>query len=71
MVDQEKREFVERNVKFLKEDRNTYPHHFDTNLPGDRGCRICGQGPGALQHNYYLVKDYEEMKNESSQRTHP
>lgn len=56
------KDFTRANIDFLKFRRNTHPHLYVTTVRG--GCKICGQGPGALQHNMYLVADYEELKRE-------
>ena len=49
-------DYVKRQVEFLRA-RGHVPHEYEPTEPYS-GCMQCGQGPGALQHNNYLVKDY-------------
>lgn len=61
---EETKESILRQVVFLRA-RGHAPHRY---VPTDpyRGCRECGQGPGALQHNTYLVRDFCEIYSDKT-----
>ncbi len=56
MTENKENEDMLRQVEFLRQ-RGHAPHEYIPTIPYS-GCQDCGQGPGALQHNTYLVKDY-------------
>lgn len=56
---QETKEYILAQVSFLRA-RGHAPHRCAPTDPY-RGCMECGQGPGALQHNTYLVRDFCEI----------
>lgn len=60
---EETKEHILDQVAFLHA-RGHAPHKY---VPTDpyQGCMECGQGPGALQHNTYLVRNYCEIYGES------
>lgn len=53
-------EFIDQQVAFLA-NRGHEPHEYASTTPY-QGCAVCRQGPGALQHNTYLIRDYAFLK---------
>jgi hypothetical protein len=61
MTDENKEDAL-RQITFLRA-RGHVPHEYEPTTPYS-GCLECGQGPGALQHNTYLVSDFHEIHRE-------
>ena len=61
---EDKRNFLKEQIEFLAK-RNDEPHFYVETIPY-RGCKLCSNGPGALQHNFYLVEDYLEYQKENT-----
>lgn len=67
-MDNSRIDFTNTQVAFLLKNRGVIPHFYALTEHKEEGCSICGQALGALQHNKYLVADYETLQNERDRK---